>query len=237
MQKDNLSDLELIQKKRARRRLVGAIALVLLMIILLPFVLKDRNATEQPSDITISLPNEKAADETDFDSKVVPTETAPKVEAEPTPLSVPVPAPVPLAKQAEAPIVIDDLADETKKDSSASNTAEPAKQAVTPSVTDPTKPPVTDDAKKADNKESVATDKAKKGQFYVQVGVFSDEKNVRQLQAKLSDLGYKSQTEKIDTPKGKKIRLRTQVFGDRNDAAIALENIKDAGLTGMVVSQ
>ena len=71
----------------------------------------------------------------------------------------------------------------------------------------------------------------------MQIGVFSDAANVKQLQAKLSDLGYKSQTEKIDTDKGKKIRLRTQVFGDRNEAAIALENIKDAGLTGMVVSQ
>lgn len=73
--------------------------------------------------------------------------------------------------------------------------------------------------------------------FYVQVGVFSDAANVKQLQTKLSDLGYKSQTEKISTDKGQKIRLRTQVFGDRNEAAIALENIKDAGLTGMVVSQ
>ena len=73
--------------------------------------------------------------------------------------------------------------------------------------------------------------------FYVQVGVFSDESNVKQLQGKLSDLGYKSQTEKIDTEKGKKIRLRTQLFADRNEAAIALENIKDSGLTGMVVSQ
>jgi len=53
----------------------------------------------------------------------------------------------------------------------------------------------------------------------------------------LTSLGYKSQTEKINTDKGQKIRLRTQVFGDRNDAAIALQNIKDAGLTGMVVSQ
>ena len=71
----------------------------------------------------------------------------------------------------------------------------------------------------------------------MQIGVFSDEANVKQLQSKLSDLGYKSQTEKIDTAKGKKIRLRTQLFADRNEAAIALQNIKDAGLTGMVVSQ
>lgn len=73
--------------------------------------------------------------------------------------------------------------------------------------------------------------------FYVQIGVFSDEDNVKQLQGKLSDLGYKSQTEIIDTNKGKKIRLRTQEFSDRNEAGIALNDIKDAGLSGMVVSQ
>jgi cell division protein FtsN len=73
--------------------------------------------------------------------------------------------------------------------------------------------------------------------FYVQIGVFSDEAYIEKLQAKLSDLGYKSQTEKIDTPNGKKIRLKTITFADRNEAAIALENIKDAGLVGMVVSQ
>jgi DedD protein len=73
--------------------------------------------------------------------------------------------------------------------------------------------------------------------FYVQIGVFSDAANVKQLQAKLDGLGYKSRTEKIKTDKGEKIRLKTQVFADRNEAAIALEKIKDAGLTGMVVSQ
>ena len=86
----------------------------------------------------------------------------------------------------------------------------------------------------------ISADKSKAStgtKFYVQIGVFSDEGNVKQLQAKLSDLGYQSQTEKIDTAKGKKIRLRTQLLGERNEAAIALQNIKDAGLTGMVVSQ
>ena len=78
---------------------------------------------------------------------------------------------------------------------------------------------------------------SRRGTVGVQVGVFSDAANVKQLQTKLTGLGYKSKTEKINTDKGQKIRLRTQVFGDRNDAAIALQNIKDAGLTGMVVSQ
>lgn len=73
--------------------------------------------------------------------------------------------------------------------------------------------------------------------FYVQIGIFSDESNVKILQDKLSDLGYKSETKIIDTAKGKKIRLHTQEFNDSKEANIALNNIKDAGLTGMVLSQ
>src|SRR3989338_8928252 len=44
-------------KKRARRRLVGAIALVLLMVIVLPQVLQDRAAMTQLETIKITMPN------------------------------------------------------------------------------------------------------------------------------------------------------------------------------------
>lgn len=262
MQKDTVSDLELNQKKRARRRLVGAVALVLLMIILLPFVLKDRNASAPQSEITISLPNENSNSENlsneklgseknktdaDFDSTVVPTDAATK---QTTDLAVASQTP------GTAPIVIDTAENETKAEQPTElvtkNTTVPTPEKVAPAA----KEEVTDSLKKTDSEKSeqakdtkdsasslpdaklaAGADKVKKGAFYIQVGVFSDEKNVKQLQVKLSDLGYRSQTEKIDTPKGKKIRLRTQVFNDRNEAAIALENIKDAGLVGMVVSQ
>lgn len=224
MQKDAAQDQELTLKKRARRRLVGAIALVLLMIIVLPILLKDRVATAPTDEITISLPNElhPAADATntginktginkpsDFDSSIVPTEAA-------------------NSSVAQKPKVADnaqvDASQAQIPETQATETQVPATQVKTPLVKDslPNAP------------EKLKTDAMHK--FYVQIGVFSDEANVKQLQAKLTDLGYKSQTEKITTVKGQKIRLRTQVFADRNDAAIALENIKDAGLTGMVVS-
>ncbi len=51
--------------------------------------------------------------------------------------------------------------------------------------------------------------------FYVQVGVFSDAGNVKRLQAKLGELGYSSVTEKVNTPAGQKIRLKTQVKGSK----------------------
>ena len=212
MQKAPSSDQELNLKKRARRRLVGAIALVLLMVIVLPMILKDRSATQPQDKITITLPSEQVQTEaSDFDSNIVPTE----------------PSITTLPELAEPEV------------------AEPESEAATPdpeASASKRTPEVTLPTAKLEAPTSTPTPTVKSSteanrKYHVQIGVFSDAANVKQLQAKLSDLGYKSQTEKIDTDKGKKIRLRTQVFGDRNEAAIALENIKDAGLTGMVVSQ
>ena len=193
MQKEPAGDQELNLKKRARRRLVGAIALVLLMVIVLPMILKDRAASVPQDKITITLPSVQAdTPVSDFDSSIMPTEPAAAMIDETTPEALP------------------------EKETNTATNAD--SEAPTPTKQTPVK--------------ELASQK-----FYVQVGVFSDAANVKQLQTKLSDLGYKSQTEKISTDKGQKIRLRTQTFGDRNEAAIALENIKDAGLTGMVVSQ
>ncbi len=192
MQRDQ-SDQELNLKKKARRRLVGAIALVLLMVILLPMLLKDRAASNPQEKITISLPNEASTTVTpspspaDFDSNIVPDEPAKPAETvQPEAAS---------ADVADAPAEVE--------------------------------APATPELAKAEAPKK----------FYVQIGVFSEAASVKQLQTKLSELGYKSQTEKIRTDKGEKIRLKTQEFADRNEAAIALSNIKDADLPGMVVSQ
>ena len=205
MQKETVGEQELNLKKRARRRLVGAIALVLLMIIVLPMILKDRAATNPQDKITISLPGEQQTvtpvAPNNFDSSIVPEEPS-AVTSQTSKTSAP---------------AIDSEAEAVKPEKQPSDIAAAAKEVPAKEIS---KPNVNVNHK-----------------FYVQIGVFSDEANVKQLQGKLSDLGYKSQTEKIDTAKGKKIRLRTQLFSDRNEAAIALQNIKDAGLIGMVVSQ
>ncbi len=195
MQREPAGEQELNLKKRARRRLVGAIALVLLMVIVLPMILKDRAASTPAEKITITLPSDQTqTTPSDFDSNIVPAEP---VQALPEVID----------ETEQSPEVSADVGTDAPT---------PAKQTL---------------AKQTPVKEAAAQ------KFYVQVGVFSDAANVKQLQTKLGDLGYKSQTEKISTDKGQKIRLRTQIFADRNEAAIALENIKDAGLTGMVVSQ
>lgn len=231
MQKD-VNDQELTLKKRARRRLVGAIALVLFMVIVLPMVLKDRSNKQPADEVTITLNDQKPAvvpEVSDFDSNIVPSHSE-----SPNVVQSSEEAVESNSQQSESQAV--NQSEVTGEDAEASPKAELAKNEVakveSPKVA--TKPPVIKpaDTAKTDSKKSTSNAK-----FYVQIGVFSDEANVKKLQSRLTDLGYKSQTEKIDTAKGKKIRLRTQLLGERNDAAIALQTIKDGGLTGMVVSQ
>lgn len=208
MQKDSAADIELNLKKKARRRLVGAIALVILMIIVLPLLLEDRSTVVSHEDVKISIQNEPAPS-----AEAAPTPTLDEFDSNVVSAGqqTAAPPPQPESKDAAKPIIIED-------DPEAAPAVQPAQ---------------TNTAKSVDLPKRVSPQE----QYFVQIGVFSDLNNVKQLQSKLSGLGYKSSTEKIKTPKGEKIRLRSQVFTSRNEAAIALQNIKASGLTGMVVSQ
>lgn len=218
MRKDQV-DQGLSFKKRARRRLVGAIALVLLMVIILPTLLEDREVSMQQEDVEIVMPN------ADLDaSLVLETETN-------------------LGFEESAVQAVDTDESATQK-SAVSEVVELPKVktlVVKPEPKKATKKVAKVEqktsAKKADVKKVVAKKSIASNQFYVQIGVFSDPSNIKKLQVKIDDLGYKSLTEKITTDTGVKTRLRTESFTGRNEAAIALENIKDAGLAGMVVNQ
>lgn len=209
MQKDQV-DHNLNFKKRARRRLVGAIALVLLMVVILPWMLEDREKKFQEDDVEILMPPQ--SDELEA-SLALENTTDDHIEK----------------------LVIDDV---VESESTEIETVDLPK-IETPTQGTESEKAVTPVEAKKDSVSQVSqnknTDKADK--YYVQIGVFSDPSNIKKLQLKLDDLGYKSLTEKITTDTGIKTRLRTENFIGRNEAAIALQNIKDAGLAGMVVSQ
>jgi DedD protein len=207
MAQDNLppqSDQELQFKKRARRRLVGAVALVLLMIIALPMILQDRTAKAPKQDVVVSIPS--------LDEKLGPDQ---KLESE----SI---APAPI--QAVAPAA-----------EASSPEATAAKPAETPVTSNPPSPAVVTPAK-TEEPAKVETKAAAGGNYFVQIGVFSDPDKVKQMQEKLSEKGLKSSDELIDTAKGKKTRLRVGPFEAKKDAESAMEKIKSLGLTGVVVS-
>jgi len=231
-----LNDQEIQFKKRARRRLVGAVALVLLMIAILPMVLDDRTNKAPPQEIAISIPSQDGGE---FTSKIVPTApaiVAPDVDTDATPEQSMEPTPEQKnpAELNEAPVT--DVA--------------PIKPAPVVRIKTPVEKPIKKEPVKApvqtadiSNSPGRLPDDKKLATagaiapVYVQIGVFSDAGNIKQLQQKLSGMGLKSFTEKIDTSKGEKTRLRAGPFSTRPAAEAALEKIKAGGLGGMVVSK
>lgn len=193
MPPDLPNEQELILKKRARRRLVGAIALVLLMIIILPGILQDKAALAPQESIKITMSEQQVEN---FNSSVVPV----------------------------APEVDSNLVAETVPADAESIVAEAKVEKGLVAKATESKPTQVDTQPKAISN------------FTVQVGVYSDIVNVKQLQEKLKQVGYTSHTEKISTPNGEKIRLRAGKFTSREAAASALTKIQAAGLSGMVMS-
>lgn len=74
------SEQEIQFRKRARRRLIGAVALVLLMVTVLPMVLDDQEEQAPQPEIAISIPSQEGED---FASRIVPVPANP--ESQPTP--------------------------------------------------------------------------------------------------------------------------------------------------------
>lgn len=243
MPSEQQNEQEIQFKKRARRRLVGAVALVLLMVTILPMILDDRAAKTTAPDIEISIPSQDNVEESKtFTSKVI---AAPAKEAEQqsTPTEV---KPIEHAIAESAPEADKKTVISTDKKSEALAEQKPKKIEVKKAeTTEVAKPePEKVEVKKADSVkeesssklvEPNAAEKSASG-FMVQIGVFSSEENVKQLQQKLKDKGFSSSTEKIQTPKGEKIRLRVGPFADKDKAEQGLASIKGAGMSGMVVS-
>ncbi len=218
MPPDQPNEQEIQFKKRARRRLVGAVALVLLMVTILPMVLDDRVAKSPQQEIAISIPSQDGAE---FTSKVVPVGPVtpePIVSPEPQPKKAPV--------KETAPAKAVELLPSAKVEA-----PKPA-QVVTPKSE---APKTTAAQKPPTEKNSTQNSNTKSDAYTVQIGVFSDIAKVKKLQQKLKTLGYKSYTEMIDTPKGEKIRLRAGPFANREQADNALAAVKEAGLPGLVV--
>src|SRR5450830_1423341 len=234
MPPDNVNEQEIQFKKRARRRLVGAVALVLLMITILPMVLDDHTSKPPQQEIAITIPSQDG----EFTSKIVPVVTeTPEVEPSSAnhqdDLETPGQQPIPSKADATA------KSSATDTEMAQSNTAnvdspvglstneipkpvkpEPATAKPQPlSTAVPASTAIKESAKKeaqvkvaptkaSDNKAVKQSSVEKPGTFSLQIGVFSDAANVKQLQQKLATQNLKSYAEKLATPTGDKIRLR-----------------------------
>lgn len=231
-------DTQLELKKRARRRLVGAVALAVLAAIVLPMVM-DQEPKSANQDVQIRIPSPDAGA---FTPRILTTKPGSGV----TPLP-----PATEGKSAEKP------AEPAKPEASKAEpprTEAPNPEAAPSAPAKADKQPekaATKSADKPDDKQPA--DKAKTTgelaraeailngtraeQWVVQLGAFQNPGNVRQLQAKLKSEGYNSYTEPLEAPGGAKTRVRAGPFSSREAAEKARDKLKRIGLNGVVAQK
>ncbi len=77
---------------------------------------------------------------------------------------------------------------------------------------------------------------AASGRFVVQVGAFLEDAKVREARAKVEKLGMKTYTQPVDTPTGKRIRVRVGPFATKAEADKTAAKIKAEGQQAVVLA-
>ncbi|HXA47119.1 MAG TPA: SPOR domain-containing protein [Burkholderiaceae bacterium] len=255
------ADPVLPEKKRARRRLVGAIALVLAMIIGLPMIL-DSEQKPVSDDIAIQIPSKDKPGALN----TIPAPSAAPVSAS-SPTTVPVAsslspqeqvvqmpktsaASVPVAAIATAPASVktvvvppvkakDDIKPQAKPESKPDVKPETAHD-----TADAKSGKVDHTAEKHDDaraeailegKSADSTKPAadKKGaKFVVQVAALATQEKVTELQDKLTQAGFKSFVQKVPTEGGVRIRVRVGPFSTKDEAESTRAKLSKLGFNG-----
>ncbi len=257
-QSDGPADPVLPEKKRARRRLVGAIALVLAAIIGLPMIL-DSEPKPLAEDIAIRIPSKDqprrlrasvpAAATLDHNEQIVdPVEPVATARA---PLAVDSEAAANQGgKRATEAAHTDRLA--TKSAPVAAAKAEPKPVLAEPKAVSQSEPKVTaapagetrDDARAKsilEGKPQAKPDAAKapvngkSGKFMVQVAALASQEKINELRAKLKAAGIQSQVQKVATASGERTRIRVGPFTSREEADKMRARLAKLGLNGTAV--
>lgn len=199
----NSETLEL--RRRARRRLIGAIAVVLALVLIPPWVM-DLEPKPVVSNLTVEIPKQQPG--------------APKLPAAPAPAKAPEAA-VPADGVPRPP----DVRPESGLTGERPNAAAPASKAAPVARAAPR------DAapKEADTKRAEAILNAEA--FVVPLGAFANRDNVKQLEARLSKAGVKYFTETVTTSGGEQTRVRAGPFPTKDAAEGARERLKTLGLS------
>ena len=220
-------------KRRARRRLVGAIAMVLAAVIVLPMIFDAERAPQGP-DVSIQIPNQEA-----LTVKPQPTLEAKPGAVEPVkpraydPGVPGVPGPPGVAKAPAKTAAVGEPRPADTPDPPSRLADKPAAKADARPVPDK----VEEARVKAllDGKKLVASAPAETGDYAVQVGAFASDDKVREARDKLTGAGIKSFVEKLDTREGGRTRVRAGPFATREAAESARERVRGLGFPDAAV--
>ncbi len=71
--------------------------------------------------------------------------------------------------------------------------------------------------------------------YVVQVGAFNDNTRMREARMKVERIGYKTYTSEVDTPSGRRTRVRLGPFPTKAEAEAAAVKVKTTGLPANVL--
>ncbi len=204
-------------KRRSRRRLVGAIALVLLAVIVLPMVF-DQDPRPPAAPVGVRIPSE---DDTGFTPKV--TSRGDAAAKAPAPPESAAPTPVEPAVAQETGEKVTEKPAEQAMDRPSEQVAEKAAEKPT------AKPPAPEETRRAENALANTSD-------VVAIGTYADEKNARTLVAKLKSEKIPAYAEPLETAKGPRTRVRAGPFPTEEAAEKARTRMQRLGVqAGAVV--
>lgn len=83
---------------------------------------------------------------------------------------------------------------------------------------------------------SKPTEKADGGRYIVQVGAFGEAAKAQEVRQKVERLGIKTYTQVVETPGGKRIRVRIGPYADKAEAEKAMASLRKAGLGGNILT-
>jgi DedD protein len=195
----NSEALEL--RRRARRRLIGAIAVVLALVLIPPWVM-DLEPKPVVTNLTVEIPKQQVG--------------APKL-------------PPPPAAGTKSPGNEIPRPPDVKPESGLPG-ERPAAAAPAPKPATVARAAPADGAQKAAEAKRAEAILNAEG-FVVPLGAFASKENVKQLEARLSKAGVKYFTETVTTAGGAQTRVRAGPFATKDAAEGARERLKTLGLS------
>ncbi|WP_153110818.1 SPOR domain-containing protein [Propionivibrio limicola] len=243
-------DAHLLLKKRARRRLVGAVAFAGLAAVILPMVM-DEEPRQAMQEVQIRIPGQDQPLLNPLVVKPVAVAEVPEAEGRPENPQTVAAAVVPESVKAESKSVeklVEKVAKEPIKEAhekipekAPEKTAETKKEKNVDKSLQKIVSATSGEAERAaailDGKPSEPPATKSGATHVILIGAFSNPANVRQLQTKIGELGIKVFTESVNSPGGKKTRVRAGPFATREAADKALEKMKRIGVNGVVASK
>jgi DedD protein len=215
---------EIQLRKRARRRLVGAITLVIAAIVILPMVL-DSKPEQRSHEIDIRIPSEDSVGE-------LAPEAPPGAPVAGTPVTA-------VPEKPATGIQQEDRSASQPAAKPAQSVKKPMEKRDTVSETEGRSP----DPKAGSGTGKTAAPAVDADLFVVQLGAFSNPAKARQQLRSLMSKDIKAQpdakayTETLKSDKGEITRVRVGPFRTREEAESTRETLKSLGFEGVVTER